>query len=231
MPSPKSPVMVLADKLNAATPLRGFARVLAGKNQLVTGRSPPSIVLIPVSGPLKVPRNLVDSYLDVDLNIVARLWGRDLDEVWDLRARYIAALWEQAIGDPLNPSDSAAGFFFQFVDETWDVNPDSAQQGQELEVVTTIVLSASDRAVVYGRVDATSILKVPTLTVDMAPSDTSAQVDSTSGQPTVGVLHVDSEQIAYTGVTLSSFTGLIRGINGTTAAAHVTGASLSLSPT
>lgn len=50
---------------------------------------------------------------------------------------------------------------------------------------------------------------------------TTANVISTTGFPTVGFISIDSEIIKYTGKTGTSFTGLTRGADGTTAASHV----------
>jgi hypothetical protein len=46
-------------------------------------------------------------------------------------------------------------------------------------------------------------------------------VDSTTGFATTGTLLIDSELITYTGKTATDFTGCVRGVEGTTAAAHV----------
>lgn len=231
MPSPPSPVSVLAQKLSQAPTLKGFAKVLVGKNALPLGRSPPSVVIYPWSGGYTDPQDNVDSFADVDLKLAARLWGRSDDEAWDLRARFIAAMWWQAIGDPTNPDDSVAGVFFKLVDETWDITPDTAAQGQELEVLFIIRSSASEKSLSFGLVGAESMTKTAALTSMLLIDDTSALVDATAGYATSGVLHVDGEQMAYSGVTSTSFTGLSRGINGTTAAAHAVGAAASVTPT
>lgn len=49
---------------------------------------------------------------------------------------------------------------------------------------------------------------------------TTANVISTTGFPTVGYISIDGEIILYSGTTATSFTGLMRGADGTTAAAH-----------
>lgn len=49
---------------------------------------------------------------------------------------------------------------------------------------------------------------------------TTLTVDSTTGWPTSGVVFIDNEAISYTGVGATTFTGCIRGYQGTTAAAH-----------
>lgn len=55
----------------------------------------------------------------------------------------------------------------------------------------------------------------------------SIPVGSTSGYPAAGVITIESEQIAYTGKTATTFTGLTRGYNSTTAAAHANAATVS----
>lgn len=59
-----------------------------------------------------------------------------------------------------------------------------------------------------------------TLTADMGSGDVTATVKSTVGLPTSGLFKCDSELITYSGVTATTLTGLTRGVNGTTAAAH-----------
>jgi len=51
--------------------------------------------------------------------------------------------------------------------------------------------------------------------------DTTITVDSTTGFPATGRINIDSELITYTGLTGTTFTGCVRGANGTTAASHL----------
>lgn len=51
-------------------------------------------------------------------------------------------------------------------------------------------------------------------------TDTTINVDSTTGFPPTGTIQINSEQITYTGITSTSFTGCTRGANGTTPAAY-----------
>lgn len=63
-------------------------------------------------------------------------------------------------------------------------------------------------------------------------TDTSTSVVLTSGASfpsSGGVIRIDTEQIAYNGRSSNTLTGLTRGYNGTTAAAHTTGAVVSSS--
>ena len=66
----------------------------------------------------------------------------------------------------------------------------------------------------------------PSLTLlDGAINDavTTITVDSTADFPSAGQITIGSEEITYTGVTTTTFTGCVRGANGTTAATHTSG--------
>ena len=52
-------------------------------------------------------------------------------------------------------------------------------------------------------------------------STTTVTVDSTTGFPTTGTIDIDLELITYTAKTGTTFTGCVRGTNGTTAASHL----------
>ena len=73
--------------------------------------------------------------------------------------------------------------------------------------------------------------KVATLTAGIGTGDNVAPVDATFGEITSGVLHIDDEQMSFSGVTATSFTGVVRGIHGTTAATHASGAAVYVTPT
>lgn len=60
-----------------------------------------------------------------------------------------------------------------------------------------------------------------TLTLAIGAGDTTIDVTSTTGFPSVGVITIDLEAIRYTGITATSFTGCTRGFDGTTAASHL----------
>jgi hypothetical protein len=64
------------------------------------------------------------------------------------------------------------------------------------------------------------------LTLSITSGATFANVTSTTKFPSTGSLVIDSEVIYYTGKTGTSFTGLLRGRVGTTAAAHASGAQV-----
>lgn len=59
---------------------------------------------------------------------------------------------------------------------------------------------------------------------NLSASATVVTVASTTGFTSPGTIRVDSEDICYTGKTATTFTGVTRGCNSTTAAAHTTGA-------
>jgi len=63
-----------------------------------------------------------------------------------------------------------------------------------------------------------------TLNEDLDTSETSIDVVSATGLTASGTIVVDTESITYSGISTNTLTGCVRGANGTTAAAHLTGA-------
>jgi hypothetical protein len=231
MPAGKSPITVLAEALSAMPTLSGFAKVLAGKNALALSRSPPSIVIFPVEGGYDSPHDNIASLIDVDMKVAAHLWAADLDACWDLRQRYIQALKAQAIGNPTAPilaTPDQGGVYYEFLTEAWDIEPDTQEQGQEMEVVIAARFAASPTIQLgLGEIDATALHGLrASLTSPLAATGVTAAVDSTAGFASSGSLSIDSEQLSYTGITVTSFTGLTRGVNGTTPAAHASTATV-----
>lgn len=223
MASPKSPLTILCEALQQTTPLKGFARsIKLGKNFLPEGGAPPRIVIFPRRGPLASPQ-YVGTSMDVQLEVVARLWGANIDNAWDLRARFLKGMWEQGI---------AGGAWWSSVSELWDDSEDTAEQGQALEVVLTLTFTASDKSIVYGRalVENTWAALKATLTTEAGVIDTQIYVDATLGYPSSGIVYVDDEQISYSALTATSFVGCLRGLDGTTPAVHAVGAIVSVTP-
>lgn len=97
---------------------------------------------------------------------------------------------------------------------------------------TTITGQAPFTNVTLGRgtftVTATRYNPSPTsLSSDIPAASTTITVGSTAGFAPRGRIAIDSELIAYTGTTATTFTGAKRGMDGTTAAAHTSGAAVS----
>jgi len=67
------------------------------------------------------------------------------------------------------------------------------------------------------------------LAAPVGDSTTTIPVDSTAGWPGTGYFMIDAEELTYTGLTATSFTGVVRATNGTTAAAHADSAIVSRS--
>lgn len=65
-----------------------------------------------------------------------------------------------------------------------------------------------------------------TLNGALNATDTSIIVFSTAGFQTAGTVTIDSEQVTYTAITPTSLLGCTRGANSTTAASHLTGATV-----
>jgi hypothetical protein len=67
------------------------------------------------------------------------------------------------------------------------------------------------------------------LTAALNTTATTVSVTSTAGWPTSGYFMVDGEELTYTGLTSTSFTGVLRGMSGSTAAAHINNSRVSRS--
>lgn len=64
------------------------------------------------------------------------------------------------------------------------------------------------------------------LNEDLDTSETAIDVVSASGLTSSGTIVIDTESITYSGVSTNTLTGCVRGANGTTAATHSTGATV-----
>jgi len=91
-------------------------------------------------------------------------------------------------------------------------------------------LSKLDYNEYISRGFATQEDEVETTTLDGALTDsaTTVTVASTTGFTSTGVIFILGEQISYTGITSTTFTGCTRGANSTTAASHVTTTQVAL---
>jgi len=97
---------------------------------------------------------------------------------------------------------------------------------------TAITGAAQFTNVTLGRgtftVTATRYLPSPTtLSANITSTDTTITVGDTTGYAPRGRIAIDSELIAYTGTTATTFTGAKRGMDVTTPAAHTSGAAVS----
>lgn len=70
-----------------------------------------------------------------------------------------------------------------------------------------------------------------TLNGTINSSATSIVLTSATGFGTSGTILIDSELITFSGVSTNTLTGCVRGVSGTTAAAHTTGATVQLATT
>lgn len=227
MPSPRSDLTLFGMSLQATSSMLGFARVLVGKNELPKQGAPERVVIFPVGAVNGTADDRTVSVSSAWMLITGHFWARNPDVAFDLRTRFFQALRIQA---------DAGGYFWKSADgenERWDTQPDTSEQGQEFELDIVIRIDASlpGSYLTKGIVQSTSMARVFDLTASMGAGDVTAGVESTYELPTSGVLHIDNEQISYSGKTATSFTGLVRGINGTTAAAHASGTPVYVSPT
>lgn len=227
MPSPKGDLTLLCQGVQAASSMLGFARVLSGKNELPKAGAPERVVMFPVGAYNGTADDRTVSVTSAWMLITGHFWARSPDAAFDLRQRFFQALRIQA---------DAGGYFWKSPDgenERWDTDPDTAEQGQEFEIDIVIRVDANLPAsyLTKGTVQSTSMARTATLTTGVNASVNVIPVDATFEQITSGVLHIDDEQMSFTGVTPTGFTGVVRGINGTTAAAHASGVAVYVSPT
>lgn len=224
MPSPKSPLSLLCESMAKSKTFSGVVRQMwLGVKNLSKLGTPGTIVMYPRSGPLSFPTSTTESYRDVDLEVVFRLWGEDIDHAWHMRACLLQVMDELAeLGGP----------FWVGVVENWDDDKDTSKNGQDVEVIIALRLSASARAAKRtAKVEATSMTpELAVLLAELGPSDTQLYVASTYGLPPSGILYIDDEKLSYSAVTSTSFVGLLRGLGGTTAVAHALGAAVRVTP-
>jgi hypothetical protein len=234
--------------LVAAPSLKGI-RVLFGSRHMAKKGSPPRIVLLPKQGDFFLPRqrdtnNLagvtvggIGSVRDIKRVMVAHLWAKSgegtdahFDAIEDLYNRFFQALDYQSIGGPASSSSAVPGLYWEAMDEVWDVDEDSAKDGEEVYVAFQVWIATQPALGGVGLVQSTRLSQLTTtLSSGMGITDSTALVASTAGFPnTGGVLSIDAEQIQYTGIVGNQFIGLARGANGTTPATHLGGATVNV---
>lgn len=224
MASPPGDLELLARSVQSAPSLLGFAKVLHGKNKLLAEGAPFRVVMFVVgadNGVADVPAVSVSSAW---MLLTAHFWSPDDSSAFDLRTRWFQAMRAQA---------NAGGYFWKMPDgpnEHWDIAPDTAQQGQEFEIDFLIRVDADLPKKSTGTVQATSLNRVFELTTPLGPADSTAVLEAAYELPASGVGYVDDEQFSYSGTTANTLTGLVRGLNGTTAAAHASGTPVYVTP-
>lgn len=78
------------------------------------------------------------------------------------------------------------------------------------------------------RLDGQTAASITTLDGSISDTDTTITVTSTQGMPAAGFVKIDNETINYTAISGNQLTYCFRGQNGTTAASHSSGASVSI---
>jgi hypothetical protein len=91
---------------------------------------------------------------------------------------------------------------------------------------TNVTLGRGTFTVIASRYT-TGITSPTTLSANITNTDTTITVVSTTGYASRGRIGIDSELVNYTGTTTTTLTGAKRGMDGTTAAAHTSGAAVS----
>jgi hypothetical protein len=224
MPSPPGDLELLVRSVQASPSLLGFAKVLRGKNALTASGAPFRVAMYVVgadNGVADVPAVSVSSAW---MLLTAHFWSPDDGSAFDLRTRWFQAMKAQA---------DAGGYFWKMPDgrnEHWDTKPDSSEQGQEFEIDVLIRVDVDKPTKSTGTVQATSLNRVFELTTPLGASDTTAVLEAAYELPPSGIGYVDDEQFSYSGTTANTLTGLVRGLNRTTAAAHASGTPVYVTP-
>lgn len=93
------PVEAMATALKKLEPLKGVT--VEGDGNTVKTDKPPRIVLYPEDGDCAT-RARAPAYFDVDVNVVAAIWGESRSHCWDLLRRLSQAIRQHgATGGPL----------------------------------------------------------------------------------------------------------------------------------
>lgn len=132
MPAPDDPITQLACAL-AATPMLQAIRcpVLPFACNIPHTGSPPRIVIYPTVGPFSDPLKNADALIDVNQRMIGRCWAESGAAAWDLQRRLLQALELQA---------AAGGVFRDEEQSSWDTNPDTCKDGQEIAVTFSVRL-------------------------------------------------------------------------------------------
>lgn len=227
---PPGPITQLVNGLKRAPELQGYI-ILASAKLMPRNGAPPRIVIYPTAGTIKNPRDKSTANRDVDRELVAHLWGHDLDECCYLETLLVQALVNQgAGGDPVSGVGATPGLYWTATDDLWEQSEDSNRQGEEVYVRLTAITALNKVTKSVGSVGQIAYAVLTgTLAATLASGDVVAVVASTLGFPSTGLLTIDSEQMLYAGTTPTSFTGLIRGVNGTTPSSHTSGTTVNVS--
>lgn len=147
----KDPFTLFAEALTRTTVAKARRiEVLAGKDHLADRRAPSlsepaPIVLYPTTGKIEAPHNVEDSLRDDEQIVAFRIWGYDLTQAWLLLRVLTHALDEH--------KDQAVSFYWKGAAVGFDPKADTAQSGQELELILTLRLALDRVPLAEGQVD------------------------------------------------------------------------------
>lgn len=129
---------------------------------------------------------------------------------------------------PNNCIDVISLYFRKTSNDNW-IDPSAyptnwsyLQQSNKLLINPPFSVSGYQMKIRYLRSFYTDVMAISTtLNGNIDENATTITVSSTTGfDKNGGTIQIDNEQITYTGLTSTSFTGCIRGVNGTTATSH-----------
>ena len=109
---------------------------------------------------------------------------------------------------------------------TTTINKVTVTTAQYLHVDMPIRFASNIGGLTTNRTYFVNVIDNTTLNGAINSSATTIVVVSTASFPSSGTLWIESEQINYTGITSTSFTGCTRGVNTTNAAIHASGTTV-----
>lgn len=119
-PVDPDPVDALAAAVRKLAPLRGIA--VDGDGNVAKTQAPPRIVLYPEDGDCAA-RAKAPAYFDVDVNVVAAIWGESRAHCWDLLKR---------LSQAIRIHGSAGGPLVEARRLSWYTGDDDGTQGAPL---------------------------------------------------------------------------------------------------
>lgn len=131
---PQSPISALEAAIKAHSAVKGFAEVYLGSENLAKQTKAGRIVLIPHNGQHTPALSKKNGPYDLNLGIVAHIWGESFDHVWNLYQRLLQAILE---------ARTSCGYTWEPQGVDLDTQPDTTKQGRVMEVTFTARIVAA----------------------------------------------------------------------------------------
>lgn len=144
------PVEALAAAVKKLAPLKGVT--VEGGGNIAKTQAPPRIVLYPEDGDCAA-RAKAPAYFDVDINVVAELWGESRSHAWNLL---------QLLSQALRIHGASGGPLVEPRRLSWYTGDDASTQGEHLTYRFTLrAQPVGPPEPEFGVVDAVRLVEVP----------------------------------------------------------------------